>query len=767
MNFSQHAPLSRNRRMIVSAIRSSATVLALAAGQTAAAQTTATESAATATALTADSTATPPAIDTKNVLNEIVVTAVRRREESVQGVPIAITAINAAGLERNQIIGVEDLARIAPNVVINKQLLAADQVNIYIRGFGNGANDPAIDPPIALYVDGIYQPLSMGTRLDLFSVEGVEVDRGPQGTLLGKNAPTGAISITSLRPTNKLGGAVEASYARFDAVSLKGRINLPVIPDVLAVNASVSYDDGGSYIHNLFDGGKLGGSHAVAVRAGILFTPSTNFSWLVQLNGQKTRNPQAGVRDLGYFGRDGLFQGPTASCAVFGHCTPSRPFTTSTGYNDAPTGSDRQISSQMTWHTTPVTFTSVTGYKRYQQTNRADVDGQPEPILSAIQPFRYKQFSEEFRISSAKGGGLTFGDRLDWVIGGFYSNFDYDQSQVLTIFGSDLASDQKGRTKSYALFGHAVFDVTDEWNVTVGARKSWDHKTHRYNNVGDPTLYIDTPLNFSNFSFEAGTQYKFASDKQVYFRFAEGYRAGGYQGLPPVSGQQAPYRPETVKTYEFGAKADFFDHHIRANISVFQSDYSDLQRTIVRSLPQAPFFGQFIQNAANARVRGVELEATFVPTDSFTISTNVGFLDPQYKGYVAALLPGVVTDNDNFPFPFASRWNVKVAPQYRTELPGGIKTTVSADATYSSPYYTAEIPYPIARVRELMLVNASLRFEDPSSRYSLTVYGHNLTNRHYLAVATTTPTPAGGTALFALGVDALPITYGVTIGAKF
>lgn len=710
-----------------------------------------------------------------NVLNEIVVTAARQRAESVQSTPVAVTALNAALLERNQVASVLDLARIAPNLVIQRQLATANQVDIYLRGFGNISNDPAIDPPIALYVDGIYQPVGSGTQLDMFGVESMEVQRGPQGTLLGKNAPTGALSINGRRPTGEFGGALEASYERFNHKEIKGRVDIPIIEGVLAVNGSMAWKSGGNYIRALQFGGKriFGGENVLAGRIGILFTPSSNFEWLVRLNGENTHNPQTGMRDLGYLPQQGPFQQPSVSCVVFGYCQPTERFTTNAGYRTQNVSDDRQISSQIIWHLKPVTLTAVTGFKTLNEVNSSDVDGSPAQIIDAERnPLAYQQFSQEVRISSAKGGGLDLGGHLDWVIGGFYSNYRYTNSQHLRIFvgapGSFLLdSFQKGRTKSKAVFGHFVFNVTDKFNVSFGGRQSWDSKTHEFANVGDPTYIVDAPISFKNFSKEAGAQYKFTPNQNVYFRYAEGYRNGGYQGLP-AGNIQRPYDAETVKTYEVGFKGDFFDHHLRTNLSLFQSDYKNLQRTAILPLTIPPFYGQFISNAASARVRGIEFESTIVPTAALTIAMSATYLDPKYKNYEVSLIAGEPAQNrDSFPFPYASKYTAKLAPQYVLDLSSGATITFGADATYSSTYYSGEVPYPSARIAPMVIVNGSIKYEEPNGKYYVTIYGQNLTNKYYLENYTTQPTAPGSASFFSIGADHKPITYGATVGVKF
>jgi iron complex outermembrane receptor protein len=749
----------------------SVTPLIFAASFTAQAQSQVVQESNNDALVTRTDSASPTASnDPANILNEIVVTAARRRSESVQSTPIAVTALNAAQLERNQISGLADIGRLAPNLIIQRQLSTANQAAIYLRGFGNTSNDPAIDPPIAVYVDGIYQPLATGTQLDTFGVESIEVERGPQGTLLGKNASTGALSLNARRPTGEWGGAAEIGYERFDHKEAKIRADAPLITDILAINGSFIYKEGGDYIRgSQFDNKRrFGGEKVAAARIGILFTPTSNFDLLVQMNGENTRNSETGLRDYGYLPQNGPYQAPSYSCLTFGECAPTPRFVTNSGLVRRSKSNDRQISATATWKLAPVVITSVTGYKTVDDNAVSDVDGAVAPVIAQlVSAVKYHQFSQEVRISSRSGGGLDLDGHLDWVVGGFYSNFKYESPFILNVFGSNVSSFQEGRTKSYALFAHTVYNFSDKFNISLGMRQSWDDKTHSYRNTGETVTFIDDPLSFKNFSTEAGIQYKFTSRQMIYFRYAEGYRNGGYQGLPPAN-VQVPYRPETVKTYELGIKADFLDRRLRTNLALFQSDYKDLQRTTIASLPVSPFLGQYINNAANARVRGIELETTIVPVDALIISLSATYLQPKYKNFIASIVAGdPPQDLSAFPFPFSSKYTVKFAPQYVADLGSGGKVTLGSDLTYATSYYTIEIPYPLARVRALALLNASVKWADASDRYYVELYGHNLTNRYFIQQYTTLPTSPGGQSLFNVGVDATPVTWGVKIGAKF
>jgi len=706
--------------------------------------------------------------DDSNVLRDIVVTAARKRSEAVQSVPLAITALNATLLERNQVSSIEDLGGLAPNLSMNPGVASVSQVNIFLRGFGSDSNDPSIDPPIAVIVDGVSQPTFSGNLVDLFDVDTVEIQRGPQGTLLGKNAPTGALVVTSRRPTGKFGGAVQLDYQRFDRFQAKARMDIPLIADVLAANVSASHIKGGNFVHNNFTGKtQFGGEDANAFRASLLFTPGSAFRWYVSARAEIRRDPQAGIQDISYVGANGPLQLGAIECTVFGHCTPTGPNINNAGMTAGTSSNTYYLTSQMDYALAAVTLTSVTGYINDKHVNRQDSDGEPEAVGDAIDdPAHYTQISEEFRIASTRGGGLDLGGKLDWVVGGYFSSFRYEDSQNLNILGSILSNNQRGTSRSYALFGHATYGVTDRLSLSLGVRQTWDHKTHNYISTAETTRYVDTPASWKNFSVEAGAQYKLGANRLVYFRYGQGYRGGGFQGLPSPGGTGGTYNPETVETFELGLKADWFDQHLRVNLALFDSAYHGLQRNVLKSLPIAPFFQQIIQNAASARTKGVELEVTAVPLPGLTLNGTLGYIDPRFKDFVAAIIPGQPpTDNSGFPFPFTSKWTTKLGATYSFSLPGRLGfSTFNVDWNYRSSFSAANLPYPAAQVDGFGLLNASLRFEDPSRRYSLTLYGRNITNKIWRTQVLTVP---GQVAPFFITQASKPVVYGATLGFKF
>jgi iron complex outermembrane receptor protein len=710
--------------------------------------------------------ATDQATD-KNVLQEIIITAARKRNEDVQSVPLAITALSAADLEQRGVSSLTELSGLAPSLALHRSVATVSQASIFLRGFGSDSNDPSIDPPIAIMVDGIYQPTFSGNLVDLFDVESIEVERGPQGTLLGKNAPTGALVITSRRPTGEFDSEVQLGYERFGLIRAKARADFPLISGVLAGNVSMSYADGGNFVRDLYTGlTEFGGENAKAVRASLLYTPSSDFKWYVSARAELRRDPQSGIRDISYYGASGPLQRGAIECVIFGFCTPTQPNTNTADLTESTRSDTVYVSSQMDYSLTPVTLTSLTGYIHDHHINVSDSDGvQIAVVQSPNNPAHYDQVSEELRVASNKNGGFDLDGRLDWLFGGYFSNFRYEDTESIDILGAMLRNNQRGSSRSEALFGHGIFNLTDQWSVSAGGRETWDRKTHNYISTGETIRYFDNPATWNNFSVDTGTQYRFSPHELVYFRFGQGYRGGGFQGLPSPGGTGGTYNPEKVNTFEIGMKADFLDQHLRVNAATYDSSYHDLQQNVLKPLPIAPFYEQVIGNAASAKTRGVELEVTAIPLERLTLNASLGYIDAKYEDFVAAIVPGLPTDNSNFPFPYTSKWTGSLSESFRMSLPHHLGSAeLDAGWDYRSEYSAANLPYPAAHVGGFGLLDASMKLTDDSGRYSLTFYGHNITNHQWLTSVLTVP---GQVAPFFITLDSKPAVYGVTFGAKF
>jgi iron complex outermembrane recepter protein len=695
-----------------------------------------------------------------SVLEEVIVTSARRREEAIQSTPVAVTGLNARLIEKARVYSTADLGKIAPSLQTFSQVSASDTAGIYLRGFGVSTDDLSTDPPVAIYIDGSYQPHVVGSMIDFFDVEKVEVLRGPQGTLFGKNAPSGAINITTKRPTGELGGAVQVDVGRFDKREIRGRFDFPIIEDVLAGKIFLVDKSGGDFIRNTNLNKDIGGTDLRAARASLLFTPNDSFDWFLTLFHSQDDSEQPGIRDATTTFTDPLFHPDgQVNCTVFGNCTPQRKYTTQGALPERQDIELFDVSSEMNLRLSPVNLTSVTTGRKYDNTNHQDADAYPYPLVEArYQNQQYDTFSQELRIAS-EPGGWDMNGRMDWVAGVYYFKEDFELYQPLVIFGGPLLNLQEGETESKAVYSQATFHLSDSWDFTFGARRTWDEKDHAYNIV--TTDLIHESGKWSNTSFEGTLQYTLDDNKMGYLPVAEGYRGGGFVGSPPSPAFAGAYDPETVISYEVGAKLDWLDKRLRTNIALYRSEYEDLQRSIAKTTDVAPFYALTTQNAAEGVVQGLELETTFVPIDALTLKLNLSYIDAEYTEFFGdATGFGVERDNSDFEWGYVPKWSGLASAEYVVFSDIG-SFNFGVDYTYRDSMYAYDLPSPLAEAPSLGLLDASIAFTTLDEKYTVSLYGTNLTNEYY------SNSISAFASLYTVLHDSPPRQWGVSLKVDF
>jgi iron complex outermembrane receptor protein len=718
----------------------------------------------------ADQTAGTPA-----QVGEVVVTGARLREEAVQKVPVTVSVIGARAIESLHGEDIESLTSYVPNVTITQIANSGgDNAVVFIRGFGAVNAFADAEPAVPIYVDGVYEPTNAGSLSKLLDVDRIEVLRGPQSTLLGKDSTAGAILVTHTRPTlDSFGADVEAEYGSYNLTQIQASANIPLIDDKLAIGLYGGYHYRDSYILNLFDNKHDDGiENYGTLRASLLYKPLDNLT--IYLTGTVDDD-----RSQGVIGRN-ITPLTGTPCVVFKFCTNQANLWDVANFElpaSAPT-LDSRFTAQVDWNLGPVQLSSITGEKTYRHLENVDLDSTPLVILELPDiKMDVDWISEELRLSSVTNGGWDFGGRLSWMVGGFYGSYDGYSTEPFVTRSSPVSATsvtnqvEKVLRTTQAVFGHADFDLTSKITFSAGVRVSEDDVTHDYSLRGLAT-YSDGVVSIpampftegrtdDNTSVEGGVRYEFDSTKMIYFRYAQGYRGGGFTGFPSSAAQAAVgFGPETSYSYEVGAKTQFFDHRLLFDLTLFDVTYDNLQRTTTVA---APGFGFVITtaNVAKARTDGVEIEADAKPLPGLDLRATMGYLDAKYLSYVSS---GV--DLSNTPFAYSPKWTLNLTPSYRFGMGGRLfdSATVEGDMDFRSGSWTGASNFsPQYFQPAYALFDAQLIFNNHDKAYTLTLYGKNLGDKRYLAYTSV----SGGGPTVAYTDDPLGRTFGVSINKKF
>jgi iron complex outermembrane receptor protein len=552
-------------------------------------------------------------------IQDIVVTARKRAEaERLQDVPIAVTALSGATLEDRQIIDVQQVADLTPNVQMNEVGATPGTANFSIRGMGLTGAIPTLESPVGVFVDGVYLASPQGAIFDLFDLDGLEVLRGPQGTLFGKNVTGGAVLLRSRAPSKdwevRARVGVETGPEFNAGLSVSGPVS-----DTLSFRVTGQYRNDLGYFTNAFDGQKYGKERNVLLRGSVLWqpTPDVNLTLRYEHGEMDARNTP--VQNYAFQGRN--------SFAI--NVDTAGSFTTQ-NWN--------QVTGELNINIGPGTLTNVFGYRNQLTHTFYDSDGTPFRGLYLEFYAPAEQISNELRYA-AKLGPVNF------TVGAYYfhSNLGLYEQRWLNSIGGGFTPRAYGARQTadtYAVFAQGDVNVTEKLALTLGARYSHDPKKA---DIGLFTAAADTcdivarncvyafpnqSNSWNSFTPKVGLQYKFNRDFQVYGSWTRAYRAGGYTSRLTSLSQSLSFDQEAVSAYEIGQKADLFDRRLRLNTSAFYNKYDNLIRTV-----QAPGPGGVVsdtRNTADATIWGFEGELQAVINSHLSINAFVGYLHGKY-----------------------------------------------------------------------------------------------------------------------------------------
>ena len=687
-------------------------------------------------------------------LEEVVVVA-QKRAENVQDVPIAITAVTAEQLGAAGVASTSDLIMLTPSLNVGNN---AGYFLPRMRGIGNPTFGPGIENAVATYLDGVYVAAVPGTLLSLNSVERVEILKGPQGTLFGRNATGGVINVISKEPRAGFSGEANASYANYDTIS--GDLYVTGGSDKLAADLAVHGSTQGKGFGSLLPGGQDINEvdSDIAARASVVFRPTdrTTLHFAADYADRRGDYP--------------TFRGAAGEQPLFGPPPSGGPWDANNSYRSKlDLKNAHGLTLRLNQDLGAVELVSITAYRRVSFDTFFDYDITPTPALDLTTELDDRTFSQELQLLSTDKGPFR------WMAGLYYFTDKADwQSEIVQqgpaiqppFFTTNVLTDSVQKTRSFAGFGQATYSFSGGTSLTVGLRYTQDRRSVKGETsaivVGGIPIGViqagDDEKTFRKLTWRFALDHQFSSNVMAYASFNRGFKSGGFNATLLTD---PPYDPEVLDAFEVGVKSDLFDRRLRLNAAAFYYDYSNIQ---VRYFPPSGQIG--VKNGASADIYGFELDLVAAVTDQLRVTGGLTWLDPRFGSFpdADAFVPNpqggntqIKIDATGNQIPFATKFTASLGAQYRAPVAGG-EVIADAQALYNDGFFT-EVDER-RRQGKYVLLNASIGWVAPDERYSIRLWGKNLTNE---AVLLNKDGALHGTA----ESSQPPRTYGVTVGAKF
>lgn len=746
-----------------------------------------------------DRTATPTETDSQT--GDIVVTA-QRRSERVQDVPISISAISGNAIGGGRTTTIADFAGKVPGLQFN-QVFQSSNPTIFLRGVGVNDYNAASSGAVGISIDDVFMNSGVGQLAGMYDVDRVEVLKGPQGTLFGRNTTGGILNIYTKRPTFETKADASLTYGRFNQVFLDAGVGGTLIKDFVAFRVSGTYHRRDGWIRNDYDGSYGNDIDNLGGRFQLLVTPASNFT--IDLKIEASRSRSSAIRGK---------SGGTFNAAAGRNCTGaeilalkicSNPLS---GYVDN-TDLDRTSTEvtdnyerldsfgtrlAMNWDLGGVRATAITAFTSNKRELNQDQDMSPASLIeSPLWTDQSKQFSQELRLSSGDPGPFT------WVAGAFYlhdrlsedAQFDllksfspnanhpyFDPANFIMAIGRHY----RQTTTSKALFAQADYKILPELTVTAGIRYTWDQKELNFityaGAVGGPNRFLTTPLlglldsnlispavdapiqtrnDYNKPTWRLAINWKATPDVLLYASYNRGFRSGGHNTGALFSAVEfTEVRPEKIDAFEIGFKSDLFNRALRLNGAAFYYKYHDMQVFTLQSVPGVLIPFQRLQNA-DSRIYGAELEATLRVAKGFTVHGAASYLRTKYT----ELLDPSNGDLSGNTLEKSPRWQLIGDATYTAPLTQSVDWHISGDVTYSTKQYLSPLnSAPLMRA-EYAIANAELGLVERDRGLSATVWVKNIADKRYLE---------DGIDVSSFGDYALfynpPRTFGLTLAYK-
>jgi iron complex outermembrane recepter protein len=730
-----------------------------------------------------------------NQVQEIVVTA-QRRSENIQQVPVSMQAFSAKSITDLGIKSSADLGQVTPNVDIAMPAGSGNQPIITIRGIGLNDYDTNNAGPNGIYVDEVYLSAPASQTFQTFDLQRIEVLKGPQGTLYGRNTSGGAINFISNKPTDHFTADFHAEYSSYDTFNFEGGVGGPIAPN-LDGRAALTVNESGGYMTNDLTGNHENGANNYATRLQLLWKPTDDLKVLFNVHGGQVDNRPNEYRHIGVFVAGTEFNPQPTLCSVAvayaGGCVDQLGYGTPKGFYEGAYNRQQHLKVnslgsylRADYTRGSITYTSITSFEHNDKIHPEDSDASPNRLLEITFGVRSNTFTQEFRAAGTEG-------KFNWVGGAYYLHEDLHQNQPISVLldldavtatpgaGDNTAYrafDQAHQvTNAYAVFGQSDYEVTDKLKLTFGGRftgeqrtfdyvGSWQYQQGGMDNFGALTTVAYSPnaLNNTAFSWRAAADYHFTSSIHAYASVATGFKSGDFNGSflgldkSQIERQLQPVSPETVTAYEVGVKSSLFDNRLILDLAAFYNEYKDMQVFVL--VPINGVGVNVLDNAKKAHTDGIDAEVIARPFSKLTATLNLGLLDTKLDTFLTSRSPDQ-TDYSGNQLPLSPHVSFSGLLDYKQPVVGGA-LDFQFNANFKSHQYFDISNDPYTTQGGYWIENARVAYQFDNDRWEVAAFVRNLSDQKYYLDAFDL-----GFVGFIQGIVGTPRTFGVEANFRY
>jgi len=667
-----------------------------------------------------------------SLFDEMIITA-QKRESSLQDTPLSVSAMSGDMLEKVGITTIEDLQFFVPGITVTNDSMAI----VNIRGIGTSAFGVATDPSVTVYVDGVYQPRPTTGYQDMFDIERVEILRGPQGVLFGRNSTGGTLNIVSKDASDEFEGAVGITLGNLNKRTFSGTVSGPLSDKVRARATLLRNTRDGIYT-DVVTGDKYQDQDTFAGRGTLAFDLSDNFELV--LRGDFNRERETGYPAVrASYAADIVAAGATIPLNDREVAFDTKPVSNTDVWG---------VSSTATWTGEAVGFKSITAYRESTVDQVIDADGTDLFLFDIGFQEQSKSFSQELQFYNTDAG------RVDWMAGMFFLNEDGVGGIDILFQNPQIVIGESNVTTAYALFGQSTVHVTDRLRATAGLRYSYEKKKYVFSTAVNGT---EVDSGSPNDSWGAWTprfavDFDFSDDVMGYVSATRGFKSGGFQ-----LGDAGSFDPEYLWSYEAGVKTSLMDDRLRANVGVFRYDYTNLQ--------VVEFIGGVAttSNAGKAIVKGIEGEFLARVSDNLDLNATVAYLDATYDTFFEGGVDFSGNRLANSP-----KWSYSFGAQYTLDLTNQGSLTFRSDYAWRDTVDFKRNNLSQFRSNTYSLLNANVTYRSPDRLWEASVYGTNIGDTKYATYITVGRNAAGAADLnVPVTVRGAPRQFGFKLRRNF